>query len=309
MRVMIDLVVNHTSDQHPWFRAAREDRDSPYRDWYVWPTKRRRTADEGMVFPGDQKTTWTFDQARRWYFHRFYDFQPDLNIANPACGRDPKIMGFWLQLGVAGLPGGRGAVPDREGANGRRHSMDFDLLTNSASCSMAAPATRCCWARRTCRPTDDLEYFGAAANGLHMLFDFLLNQHLFSRSPGTRAAHRKALARPRLAPGRRSGRRFLRNHDELDLCRLTRRPAPGGVRRVRPEPEMRLYGRGIRRRLAPMLGDRRRIELRTPCSSPCPARRSFATARRSAWATTSPPRPRRDPHADAVVSLPNAGFS
>ena len=84
MRVLIDLVVNHTSDQHPWFLAARADAASKYRDWYVWADRKPAHADDGVVFPGVQKSTWSFDKvARRWYFHRFYEFQPDLNTANP----------------------------------------------------------------------------------------------------------------------------------------------------------------------------------------------------------------------------------
>jgi maltose alpha-D-glucosyltransferase/alpha-amylase len=85
LRVLIDLVVNHTSDQHPWFQNARRNPSSKYRDWYIWSDKKPRNADKGMVFPGVQKSTWTHDSvAKRWYFHRFYDFQPDLNTSHPA---------------------------------------------------------------------------------------------------------------------------------------------------------------------------------------------------------------------------------
>ena len=101
IRVMVDLVVNHTSDQHPWFRLARRDPRSKYFEYYVWSKKKPKDADEGMVFPGVEQSTWTYDnRARAYYFHRFYDFQPDLNIGNPAV-RDEilKIMGFWLELG------------------------------------------------------------------------------------------------------------------------------------------------------------------------------------------------------------------
>jgi len=105
LRVIIDLVVNHTSDQHAWFREARSDPDSKYRDWYVWSDKKPRNAKDGIVFPGVQKSTWTYDkQAALWYFHRFYDFQPDLNTANPHVQAEIlKVMGFWIQLGVSGF--------------------------------------------------------------------------------------------------------------------------------------------------------------------------------------------------------------
>src|SRR5256885_1316910 len=82
--MIIDLVVNHTSNQHPWFQEARRDAESKYRDWYVWSKKRPKNARDGVVFPGVQKSTWSYDEeARMWYFHRFYDFQPDLNTSHP----------------------------------------------------------------------------------------------------------------------------------------------------------------------------------------------------------------------------------
>ena len=105
IKVIIDLVVNHTSDQHPWFQSARSSPDSPYRDWYVWSDTAPPDRHQGMVFPGEQGETWSFDRtAKRWYYHRFYKFQPDLNIKNPAVREEiKKICAFWLQLGVAGF--------------------------------------------------------------------------------------------------------------------------------------------------------------------------------------------------------------
>lgn len=105
IRVLIDLVVNHTSNEHQWFKRARRDHNSKYRDWYVWSKKKPPRADRGMVFPGVQKSTWSYDGvAKSWYFHRFYDFQPDLNTSNPEVQAEIlKIMGFWIQLGVSGF--------------------------------------------------------------------------------------------------------------------------------------------------------------------------------------------------------------
>jgi len=105
IRVIIDLVVNHTSDRHSWFQEARKNRNSEYRDWYVWSDKKPPNANKGMVFPGVQKSTWSYDKiARSWYFHRFYNFQPDLNTSNPYVQAEIlKIMGFWIQLGVVGF--------------------------------------------------------------------------------------------------------------------------------------------------------------------------------------------------------------
>ena len=105
IKVLIDLVVNHTSDEHPWFQAARKDESSRYHDWYVWSEKRPSDWNEGMVFPGVQKATWTRDKAAgAYYFHRFHDFQPDLNMENPEVRAEiQRIMGYWLELGVSGF--------------------------------------------------------------------------------------------------------------------------------------------------------------------------------------------------------------
>jgi maltose alpha-D-glucosyltransferase/alpha-amylase len=103
IRILMDLVVNHTSDAHSWFQEARRDPESKYRDWYVWSKKKPKDATSGVVFPGVQKSTWTYDEAARcYYFHRFYEFQPDLNTAHPEVQAEIlKIMGFWIQLGVS----------------------------------------------------------------------------------------------------------------------------------------------------------------------------------------------------------------
>ena len=105
IRVICDLVVNHTSDRHRWFREAREGPGSPRFDWYVWSKKRPSTWRKGTVFPGHQQATWTRDpEAKQWYFHRFFDFQPDLNMQNPAVREEiRRIMAYWLELGVSGF--------------------------------------------------------------------------------------------------------------------------------------------------------------------------------------------------------------
>ena len=131
LRLLIDLVVNHTSDQHPWFQEARRDPKSKYRDWYVWAKKKPKNADSGIVFPGVQKSTWDYDPvAKAYYFHRFYDFQPDLNTSNPEVQAEIlKIMGFWLQLGVSGFR--MDAVPfviAQKGAGIAKPREQYDML-------------------------------------------------------------------------------------------------------------------------------------------------------------------------------------
>src|SRR5688572_17580712 len=104
MKVVMDLVVNHTSDRHPWFRDARSDPAARHRDWYLWSKRRPKHWKQGMVFPGHQPSTWSYDKtARAWYYHRFFDFQPDLDSANPDVREEiRRIMGYWLELGAAG---------------------------------------------------------------------------------------------------------------------------------------------------------------------------------------------------------------
>ena len=266
MRVLIDLVVNHTSDQHPWFQDARKDAHSKYRDWYVWSDKRPANAGDGIVFPGVQKSTWTFDQkARRWYFHRFYDFQPDLNTANPLVQAEIlKIMGFWTQLGVSGFR--MDAVPfviSAKGPDETRLRLDFDMLRGFRELLQWRQGDAIILGEANVLPKYDMQYFGEAGERLHMMFNFQVNQALFyALAAADTKPLVKALAATKPRPAASQWGIFLRNHDELDLGRLS--PAQRGrvFAAFAPDKNMQLYDRGIRRRLAPMLGsDRRRLEL------------------------------------------------
>ena len=162
IRVIIDLVVNHTSDQHPWFREARRDPKSRYRDWYVWSKKKPKDANKGMVFPGVQKSTWTWDEeARAYYFHRFYDFQPDLNTQNPEVRTEiMRIMGFWLQLGVSGFR--VDAVPfviQKKGAN-IKHVEDFQMIRELRNFLQWRAGDAVLLGEANVLPDQDLNYFG-----------------------------------------------------------------------------------------------------------------------------------------------------
>src|SRR5205085_3730510 len=122
----------HTSNQHPWFKAARADKNSRYRNWYTWSKSRPRDYRRGIVFPGVQKETWTYDKlARQWYYHRFFDFQPDLNTENPEVRTEiQRIMGYWLELGVSGFR--VDAVPfviESRGARGK-YTRHYEYLTD-----------------------------------------------------------------------------------------------------------------------------------------------------------------------------------
>jgi maltose alpha-D-glucosyltransferase / alpha-amylase len=266
IRVLIDLVVNHTSDQHPWFQAARRDPESPYRDWYVWAKRKPPQADTGMVFPGVQKSTWSHDEvAKAWYFHRFYDFQPDLNTANPHVQAEIlKIMGFWLQLGVSGFR--MDAVPfviAKKGAEQKRSVEQYDMLRGFREFLQWREGDAIILAEANVLPRTDLQYFGDDGDRLHMMFNFQVNQHLFYALAAADCRPLvKALQDTRELPPTAQWGLFLRNHDELDLGRLTAKQRQAVFDAFGPEPDMQLYQRGIRRRLAPMLqGDRRRLEL------------------------------------------------
>jgi maltose alpha-D-glucosyltransferase/alpha-amylase len=266
IRVIIDLVVNHTSDQHPWFQQARRDPASKYRDWYVWSEKKPPNANEGMVFPGVQKSTWSYDsEARAWYFHRFYDFQPDLNTSNPHVQAEIlKIMGFWIQLGVSGFR--MDAVPfviNTKGPHVKKPMEQYDLLRTLRAFLQWRVGDSIILAEANVLPDTDLEYFGKDGDRMHMMFNFQVNQNLFY---ALAASDRRPLARALKATMRRPETAqwclFLRNHDELDLGRLTDEQRQRVFRCFGPEETMQLYKRGIRRRLAPMLnGDRRLLEL------------------------------------------------
>jgi maltose alpha-D-glucosyltransferase/alpha-amylase len=266
MRVLIDLVVNHTSDQHPWFQAARRDPQSKYRDWYVWSPKKPADADQGMVFPGVQKSTWTFDQvAKAWYFHRFYDFQPDLNTSHPEVQAELlKIMGFWIQLGVSGFR--MDAVPfviSTKGAEVRQPREQYGMLRQFREFLQWRQGDCIILGEANVLPKTDLEYFGDDGDRLHMMFNFQVNQNLFYALATADARPLvKVLEKTKPRPSTAQWGQFLRNHDELDLGRLTDRQREAVFAVFGPDRDMQLYERGIRRRLAPMLdGDRRRLEL------------------------------------------------
>jgi maltose alpha-D-glucosyltransferase/alpha-amylase len=266
IRVIIDLVVNHTSDQHHWFKEARRDKGSPYRDWYVWSDKKPANADKGMVFPGVQKSTWTRDkEAGAYYFHRFYDFQPDLNTSNPYVQAEIlKIMGFWIQLGVSGFR--MDAVPfviATKGANVMKSVEQYDMLRAFREFLQWRQGDAIILAEANVLPETDMEYFGRDADRMHMMFNFHVNQHLFyALASADSRPLAKALKATKPRPATAQWGLFLRNHDELDLGRLTQAQRDTVFKSFGPDKDMQLYDRGIRRRLAPMLGgDRRRLEL------------------------------------------------
>lgn len=265
LRVIVDLVINHTSIDHPWFQQARRDKNSKYRDYYHWADEKPTDADKGMVFPGFQETTWTYDEvAGQYYYHRFYEHQADLNIANPDLQVEiRKIMGFWLALGVSGFR--IDAAPfiieftqfTEVSEEQQETVLEFFrhfLSWRRGDAIMLAEANIA---------MDKLPLYFGDGDRMHMLFHFMANQHLFASLALENAEPLiEALKQTPEIPSLGQWTQFLRVHDELDLGRLDEDVRQKVYEVFAPEENMRIYDRGIRRRLAPMLGnDRRRIEL------------------------------------------------
>lgn len=264
IRVLIDLVINHTSREHPWFQQARQNKESPYRDYYIWSDTRPEDPVK-VKFPGPQENTWTYDEAAGlYYFHRFYRHQPDLNIANEAVQEEiRKIMGFWVQLGISGFR--VDAAPfvvelkQLDGVEVEDKHEYIRLLRQFLSWR-DGDAILLAEANVAVELIDD--YFG---NGdkMHMLFNFIGNQYLFVALAKEEAIPLiKGLQQLPPIPAMGQWGNFLRNHDELNLGRLDPGVQQLVFEKFAPLETMRVYNRGIRRRLAPILANnRRQIEL------------------------------------------------
>ena len=264
IRVIVDLVVNHTSDQHPWFKAARRSVDNPFRDYYVWRKDAPGDA-KNEVFPGEEVSIWELDEKTgEYYLHSFYRHQPDLNIANPRV-RDEiaKTIGFWLELGVSGFR--VDAVPfllePPEGTDlGDPHELLRDLrrfLQRRSSEAIILGEVNLPY-------REQLDYFGGKdGSELTMQFDFVGMQALYlSLARRDPAPLIRALSkRPAIAPESQWAN-FVRNHDELTLDKLTDSEREEVFEAFAPDERQRVYGRGITRRLPTMLeGDPRRIRM------------------------------------------------
>ncbi len=259
MRVIVDLVVNHTSDQHPWFRSARSDPESPYRDWYVWADERPQDPDLTETFPGDQGGVWTYDRkARQYYLHRFYKTQPDLNIANPAVREEiARIVGFWLQVGVSGFR--VDAVPfliELDGIAGAPSVDPHRYLKELRSFVERRRGDAILLGEVNLPPEQQREFFGDEdGDELNLVFNFSVMQRIYlalARQDATPVE--QALAALPAVPFDSQWATFLRNHDELTLDQLSDAERQEVFDAFGPDPGMQLYGRGLRRRLPPMLG-------------------------------------------------------
>ncbi len=264
IRVILDLVMNHTSDQHPWFQSARADRNSPYRDYYVWSDTDQKFKDARIIFIDTEKSNWTWDeQAGQYFWHRFYSSQPDLNYDNPRVVEEMKnVMRFWLDMGVDGFRAD--AVPyliEREGTNCENLPETHAVLKDMRRFIDENYSERILLCEANQWPEDVIPYFGDN-DEFHMGFHFPVMPRIFmSLRKGDRSPLEWILSRTPQISKTNQWCIFLRNHDELTLEMVTAEERDWMWAEYAPELRMRL-NLGIRRRLAPLLdNDRSKIAL------------------------------------------------
>ncbi|HHW82498.1 MAG TPA: trehalose synthase [Actinomycetales bacterium] len=269
IRVIADLIVNHTSNEHPWFTASRRSKVNEFRDFYVWrDTEPGDTSDE-VVFPGEEDSIWEKDERTgEWYLHHFYRHQPDLNLGNPRVIDELlRTIGFWLELGIDGFR--VDAVPfllkNKDVAGPKTMAADpHDVLRKMRGFLGRRKGDAVMLGEVNVPHEEQYEYFGGEnADQLQMMFDFIGMQAAwlaFARqdpAPLVKAIE----ARPEIHPTCQWAN-FLRNHDELTLDKLTEKERTEVFEAFAPEESMRIYDRGIKRRLPPMLGgDPRRVRM------------------------------------------------
>jgi maltose alpha-D-glucosyltransferase/alpha-amylase len=264
IRVIIELVLNHTSDQHPWFQESRSSRDNPKRDWYVWSDTDTRYHGTRIIFVDTEMSNWSWDPvSKAYYWHRFFSHQPDLNYDNPEVREEMwRVMKFWLDLGVDGFR--LDAVPylvEREGTSCENLPETHAVIREFRARLDAEYPGRMLLAEANQWPGDLRPYFGEG-DEFHMAFHFPLMPRMFL---GLKLEDRKpileTLQRTPEIPPSCQWCLFLRNHDELTLEMVTEIERDYMYDVYAGDRSMRL-NLGIRRRLAPLLeNDRRRIEL------------------------------------------------
>ena len=270
MRVIADLVMNHTSDQHPWFQASRHDPEGPFGDFYVWHDDDERYQDARIIFVDTESSNWTYDPVRQqYYWHRFFHHQPDLNYENPDV-QDAmlEVLRFWLDLGIDGFR--MDAIPylfEQDGTNCENLPRTHAYLRRVRAEVDRLYPDRVLLAEANQWPADVVEYFGEPATGgdeCHMAFHFPLMPRIFmavrreSRYPIS-----EIMAQTPKIPEHCQWGIFLRNHDELTLEMVSDEERDYMYSEYAKDPRMRANV-GIRRRLAPLLeNDRNQIELFT----------------------------------------------
>jgi maltose alpha-D-glucosyltransferase/alpha-amylase len=265
LRVLIELVINHTSDQHPWFqRARRAPKGSPERNWYVWSDDPNRYGGTRIIFTDTEKSNWSWDpEAQQFYWHRFFSHQPDLNFDNPEVLEAVKnVMRFWLRMGVDGLR--LDAIPyliERDGTNCENLPETHEVLRELRRTLDAEFTNRVFLAEANQWPSDVRAYFGNS-DECHMAFHFPVMPRMYmALRKEDRTPVVDIMRQTPEIPGDCQWAIFLRNHDELTLEMVTDEERDYMYREYARDPRMRINV-GIRRRLGPLMdGGRRQIEL------------------------------------------------
>ncbi len=261
LRVVTDLVMNHCSEEHAWFQAARQDRHSPYRDYFVWSDSPEKYSGARIIFLDVEPSNWTYDEmAGQYFWHRFYASQPDLNYDNPAVHEEMlNVLRFWLDMGIDGFRAD--AVPylyEREGTNSENLPETHEFLKKVRRLVDEEYPGRVIIAEANQWPEDLLPYFGDG-DEFHVCFHFPIMPRLFmALKSGDKTPIIDILARTPAIPPGAQWMTFLRNHDELTLEMVTPEERQWMWEQYAPDPRMRL-NMGIRRRLTPLLdNDKRR---------------------------------------------------
>ncbi|SEK26405.1 alpha-amylase family protein [Nonomuraea pusilla] len=264
LRVIADLVVNHTSDQHPWFKEARRSKDSPLRDWYVWSDTPEPDDPKQVVFPDKENSIWEYDEGSgQYYLHSFYRHQPDLNVGNPEV-RDEitRILGFWMELGLSGFR--VDAVPFLIENVNPKLANPHEFLADLRAFMTRRKGGSILLGEVNVPYPDLMRYFGKGlGDQLTMCFDFIGMQHAWlSMARGEAEPLGQALRERPKPPQDCQWAMFLRNHDELTLDKLSEEERQEIFEAFGPREDMQIFGRGLRRRLPTMLGgDLRRIKM------------------------------------------------
>jgi trehalose synthase len=266
LRVIIDLVVNHTSDRHPWFRSARSSTSSPYRDFYIWREEEPDEPPPDLVFPDAEDNIWTRDdKTGEWYLHHFYSHQPDLNLRDPDVREAvARVAGFWLELGVDGFR--VDAVPYLVDDDGT-HGVDLDPhdFVRDLRAFLSRRQGHVLLLGEVNLPPKPLRAWFGDDHGdeIQMLFNFPVMQAMYlALARGDARPLIRALRKLPDIPADGAWATFIRNHDELTLDQLTDKERQEVFDAFGPDEDMQLFGRGLRRRLPAMLdGDQDRIRL------------------------------------------------
>lgn len=265
IQIVMDLVVNHSSNEHPWFQEALKGPDNSYHDYYIWADRIPDDYEPKNIFGEQQSGNWEYvKDLDRYYYHTFYNFQPDLNLANPRVRSEVKrIMRFWLKTGVAGFR--MDAATHMIGKKHKSQQFDIaphDILTELRRFVANSEPQAFLLAEADVEP-EKYEDFFPEKGEMDMLLNFYGNNYLFysltieSAAPLVNAFHKLPNNR-----GTVHFANFIRNHDELDLERLSEEERQKVFDRFAPDEDMRIFGRGIRRRFASMVNrDREMLEL------------------------------------------------